>query len=309
MKIINIKWIAVDWGSTNLRAWAMDEQGKVIDQRQSNDGASQLSPSEFETVLIELVSDWLEVNTLPVFICGMAGSAQGWLHAPYLHTPCKVSGLIPVRVPSKDVRINAHILPGLCQTEPVDVMRGEETQITGFLAKEPDFEGCICLPGTHSKWVQIREHRVESFRTAMTGELFSLLSTSSVLKHSIPQNFSDLDNTWCEESFLKGVQEGLQSPEKISSSLFGIRALSLLKQNEKTSMRDYLSGMLIGLELAGNQSLWQQRTVVLIGEQALCQRYQCALDQQHCNSQVVNSNQMTVTGLHTVYKHSLGEDL
>ena len=122
---------------------------------------------------------------MPVIACGMVGARQGWIEAPYSQVPCAPVGLSMIKPVVEDTRLDVSILPGLSQTDPADVMRGEETQIAGYLAENPGFDGVLCLPGTHTKWAHISAGEVVSFRTFMTGELFALVSSQSVLRHSV----------------------------------------------------------------------------------------------------------------------------
>ncbi len=77
------------------------------------------------------------------------------------------------------------IIPGLrCAglTGAPDVMRGEETQVLGWLAQHPDRQQgrhLVCHPGTHAKWVVVEDGRIVRFVTAMTGEMFAVLSAST----------------------------------------------------------------------------------------------------------------------------------
>jgi 2-dehydro-3-deoxygalactonokinase len=178
-------WIAVDWGTTHLRAWAMAEDGTVRAEARSDDGMGHLARDAFEPALLSLIEPWLGAGPMDVLACGMVGSRQGWVEAPYVAVPAKPTNLTPVPVTTRDPRLRVSILPGLKQDAPPDVMRGEETQIAGFLAAALGFDGVLCLPGTHAKWVQISAGEVVSFRTFMTGELFDLLSAVSVLRHSV----------------------------------------------------------------------------------------------------------------------------
>ena len=164
-------WIAVDWGTSNLRAWAMRGDTPVADAG-SDRGMGTLEPSAFEGALLEIIEPWLGAGRMSVVACGMVGARQGWAEAAYATVPCRPVSLNVVRPAVADARLDVAILPGLCQTSPADVMRGEETQIAGYLAEVPDFDGVLCMPGTHTKWVQISASEVVSFRTYMTGELF-----------------------------------------------------------------------------------------------------------------------------------------
>lgn len=284
-------WIAVDWGTSNLRAWAM-EAGRVLAEAHSDDGVGKLSRVQLEPALIRLISPWLTDAATPVIACGMVGSRQGWYEAPYRSVPCTPleSGAL-VAVPTDDRRIEMKIAPGLKQSAPADVMRGEETQIAGAMAQLPGFDGVFCLPGTHSKWAHISAGKVVSFQTFMTGEMFALLSAQSVLRHSMASEI------WDEAAFDLGVDQAFARPEKILDSLFTLRAESLIAGLVPAAARSRLSGMLIGIELAAAKPYWQGRNVVLIGAEKLSATYARALDHHGVACQRLDVGDCTLSGL------------
>ena len=142
-------WIAADWGTTHLRVWAMSGASQT-DAAGSDRGMGKLAPDQFEPALLDLIAPWLGDGVTPVIACGMVGARQGWTEAGYGRVPCGALDAAPVRAPTADPRLAVWILPGLSQADPPDVMRGEETQIAGFLSLNPGFDGVICLPGTYS---------------------------------------------------------------------------------------------------------------------------------------------------------------
>jgi 2-dehydro-3-deoxygalactonokinase len=268
-------WIALDWGTTHLRAYAMGPAGP-LSERGSDDGMGRLARDGFEPALLRLVGDWLDpARATPAVACGMVGSRQGWHEAPYRAVPCPP--LLPgamVRVPVADPRLTVEIVPGLKQAAPPDVMRGEETQIAGALTRAPGFDGVVCLPGTHSKWVQISAGEVVSFQTAMTGELFALLSEQSVLRHGMA------GGDWDNDAFDAALSDALSRPERLGARLFGIRAEGLLAGLPPGAARARLSGLLIGAELAGARAYWLGHPVAVIGETGLSALYARALAAQ-----------------------------
>lgn len=284
-------WIAADWGTSHLRLWIMRGNTplrRIDDPR----GMSKLSPEGYEAVLLELLGDELTGPT-DVVICGMAGARQGWKEAPYAAVPCAIpSEGIPV--PTSDPRLRVRILPGLSQSSPPDVMRGEETQIGGFLAAEPGFDGVLCLPGTHTKWVLVSAAEVVSFRTFMSGELFDLLSTQSVLRFSVSDG-------WEQDTFLEAVDHAMGRPATVAADLFAIRAGSLLSGDAPGATRARLSGLLIGLELAGARPYWLGQEVVILGESALAEIYRTALAAQSAMVRTVSVEGVTLTGLTAAY--------
>ena len=201
-------WVAVDWGTSTLRAWAM-RGAEMVAEARSDSGMNSLDKSQFEAALLKLVDPWLGGRPMPVVACGMAGARQGWTEVPYRTVPCMPLGG-GVAVPTSDTRLSVTILPGLKQDNPADVMRGEETQVAGYLSGRPGFDGVLCLPGTHSKWVEISAGEVVSFRTFMTGELFDLVSRHSVLRHSTGAG-------WDAAVFAEALGDTLSRPESLAA--------------------------------------------------------------------------------------------
>lgn len=282
-------WIAVDWGTSRLRAWAM-RGGAPIAETESDKGMGMLDKSGFEPALLELVDPWLGHARTPVVACGMVGSRQGWVEAPYAGVPCPPLTGAMARAAVTDTRISVHVVPGLKQTAPPDVMRGEETQIAGFFTGHKEFDGIICLPGTHTKWVQVSAGEVVSFRTFMTGELFSLLSSQSVLRHSASTG-------WDDAAFLDALGDTLSKPESLATRLFTLRADHLLNAPPGGTLRARLSGLLIGAELAAARAYWLGQRVALVGSAKLSGHYARALESQGVPSETADATATTLAGL------------
>ena len=213
-------WIGVDWGTSNLRAWVVDAQGAVLARLESDRGMGALAPDDFAPTLLASIEPWLvDGSTLPVLCCGMVGSRQGWTDAGYLAAPCAPPGAgQAVRAPLDDPRVDVRILPGIKQLQPADVMRGEETQLAGLLDEMPGYDGAVCLPGTHTKWVRLERGVVQSFCTVMTGELYALLSTRSILRHTLAGDEID------ERAFDDAVVAAARHPYGLPTRLFSLRA-------------------------------------------------------------------------------------
>lgn len=283
-------WIAVDWGTSNLRAFAMGADG-VMAEAASGEGMGTLARDGFEPALLRLVGPWLH-GPVEVVACGMVGSRQGWHEAPYRAVPCgPVDGATLTAVPVRDARLRLRIVPGLKQVSPADVMRGEETQIAGALALRPGFDGVLCLPGTHSKWVHVSAGEVVSFQTCMTGELFALLSGQSVLRHGmVGEGFDD-------GAFDAALSDALSRPERLAARLFGLRAEGLLAGLTPATARARLSGLLIGIELAATRAYWLGQPVTIVGADRLSGLYARALAAQGVEARAIPAAEATLAGL------------
>ena len=288
-----ISWIAADWGTTNLRLWAMSGEDEIVAHAGSDKGMNSLEPSRFEEVLLELAGGWLDDNrqTL-VLACGMVGARQGWVETEYVATP--TPPFTPggfTSAPTTDARLRVLIVPGLAQHDPADVMRGEETQIAGLLAQRPDFDGLVCMPGTHSKWAEIKGGAIMSFRTFMTGELFALLGHKSILRHSL--NAGGFDETAFEEA----IAAAMTSPDAALADLFSIRAGDLLDQVAPAVSRARLSAYLIAAELGAMKRSMNGRKVILIASGELERLYGRALEAVGMDVETVDGSGLAVRGL------------
>lgn len=256
-----------------------------------------LSSNGFETVLRERLSPWLGTGQrLAVVACGMVGARQGWIEAPYLPTPGRPIEMARLRrAPVSRDDLDVTILPGMAQAEPADVMRGEETQVAGHLAAEPHFDGLICLPGTHTKWVRCRNGRVERFRTCMTGEFYALLAGHSVLRHALE------GAGWDDQAFADAAREAARHCGAVIDGLFGIRASSLLTGTSAAQSRARLSGLLIGAEIGTMRDEWQDRPIVVIGSGRLTPLYARVLADQGAAVATVDAEAATLRCLAAVH--------
>ncbi|ACC71790.1 2-dehydro-3-deoxygalactonokinase [Paraburkholderia phymatum] len=289
--------IALDWGTTSLRAYLFDAHGAVLDTRASTAGIMNLprpaAEGGFDAAFDAVVGAWLDGNSgLPVIAAGMVGSAQGWKEAPYVNAPASVDALVAGIVRVQTARgVPLNIVPGVLQNGDLpNVMRGEETQIFGALAcagASAASKGMLIgLPGTHAKWVMVRDAKIERFDTFMTGEVFAALSEHTILGRTMIT--PDRPDT---ASFLRGVQVARdQGKAGVLATIFSTRTLGLTGQLAREQQPDYLSGLLIGHELSGleaalahRQSTLAGNKLQLIGNEALCERYRLALAQFGCH--------------------------
>lgn len=169
----NASLIVIDWGTTNRRAYLLDENGNVLDTRRDDSGILNLDPKRFAKSFHEFIKDWLgkPVHELPVLMSGMIGSRQGWHEAPYVTCPVRQDDLVSALLPAPGAE-NCSIVPGVSLAPAStrhDVMRGEEVQIFGAIGQSGRDSGILCLPGTHSKWAKVKNGQLVDFATAMTG--------------------------------------------------------------------------------------------------------------------------------------------
>lgn len=244
----------------------------------------QVPNGDFAETYRELITDWIEAHgPLPTIACGMIGSRGGWQEAPYAQCPANPASLADNLTVIDADPVPLHVVPGVMQPSSdgvlPDVMRGEETQVLGALADEPALadNALLVLPGTHCKWVSVRDGRLTGFTTYMTGELFSVLR-----EHSILGRPSDaVDTIDSEQAFDLGVETARQSgAASASAALFSVRSRVLADELEAAERLSYLSGLLIGEEL---RSVFAKRAdrppLRLIGDDGLCARYRRAMAQ------------------------------
>jgi 2-dehydro-3-deoxygalactonokinase len=291
-----VEWVAVDWGTSNLRAWGIDSSGSVAFSRSSPEGMGRLTREQYPSVLSGLLAEVHE--PVDVLICGMAGARQGWLEAPYLDAPANLRTLAQgaVRPEMPGEQFAPAILPGVCQRDvgAEDVMRGEETQLLGLSALIPGFSGLAIMPGTHSKWAMLEGTTLNRFSSAMTGELFEVLRTHSVLRHSLNGELEGEDR---DLGFDAGVAIGLERPERLGAMLFKVRAGALLTGRSPAWCAGYLSGLLIGAEIGGQRDWIGSAEIPLIGSVGLCSLYHGALERLGARGRIVDATDATLAGL------------
>ncbi|HEX7915991.1 2-dehydro-3-deoxygalactonokinase [Rudaea sp.] len=237
--------IAIDWGTTSLRAFRIDADGNIIGTRRSTQGVLAAA-GNFESVLRVEIDGW---DDALIVMSGMIGSRQGWREVAYVECPAGLdeiaAAMVPLAPPSLPGR-QIWLVPGLSVRDERganDVMRGEETQICGLVDALGTRRHRVCLPGTHSKHAEIRNGRVERFHTAMTGELFDVLC-----KHSILGRLMDTNMPHRSAAFLRGVDDA-REPRDLLNQLFAVRTLGLFGTLQADELPSYLSGLLIGHEL------------------------------------------------------------
>ena len=273
--------IGLDWGTTSLRAYRIDADGAALERRELAAGILQVEHGDFAAALNHHIGDWLAADQrTPVLACGMIGSRQGWIEVPYATCPCGAAeiarGLATVELASGR---RVHLLPGVTVRDAAtgipDVIRGEETQILGELALRGVSDGNFVLPGTHSKWVSVAAGGITGFRTYMTGEVFEALRRHTILARLMPPAGEEAAHN--PAAFARGVARGADAAGDLLHSLFSTRTLGLFGDLPAHGLPSYLSGLLIGSELA-SAKLWLGRDpVVVIGSSRLTELYLAAM--------------------------------
>ena len=269
--------VAVDWGSSSLRAALLDESGAVVATRASDDGMLKVARSGFDAVFEAEFGDWMDVPGTRCLMAGMVGSRQGWVEADYVPCPSGRDDFVARLKPIGDAsakRRHIAIVPGAsCLVDGVpDVLRGEEVKAIGVLELLDADSAAVVSPGTHSKWMTLERGRLVRFSTAMTGEFYALLRQHSILGRGMPPEGDDaLDGA----AFDDGVRRSLAGCGLLQTA-FGVRTRSLFGELPPRSLASYLSGLVIGEELRC-RPLAQVRLVAVVGAPALTERYARAL--------------------------------
>ena len=302
--------IGLDWGTSSLRAYLLGSDGQILQQKSAASGVMHLDrfipagepgisrEKFFEAAFTDICGDWLTQAGpgLQVLACGMVGSTLGWREAAYLRTPVGTSELASALTKVSLGSGNAvHIVPGICAAGEAgksfpEILRGEETQIAGILSLIGNSAGSeslmIGLPGTHSKWVLVQDRRIISFTTFVTGELYALLTNHSV----VAKTHKKLERMEVD-AFRLGLQLGRarngEAAGGLLSTIFSTRSKRVLGELKEGEQPDYLSGLLIGEELAGLERILarDQRTltgfsrILIAGDRSLCERYEFACKQ------------------------------
>lgn len=236
-------FIALDWGTTSFRAYHVDGEGNVIKQFADAEGILAVKDGAFEAVLESHIGSW--DKSLPVIASGMITSRQGWIERPYVDCPASAADLAKAihQHKTNSGRV-IHFITGLHLKSPSighDVMRSEEVQVFGSLDSGAHH---FVTPGTHSKWIDVEGGRIINFATYITGETFSLMRNHSILGRLIKHDADD------ESAFNQGVEKAFADPAGLLHSLFSVRSLCLFETLKPEQLSSYLSGIVIGTEVA-----------------------------------------------------------
>jgi 2-dehydro-3-deoxygalactonokinase len=261
-------FIAVDWGTTNRRAWRIAPDGGVVQEMEDPKGVLSIAAGGFAPAVAEIRA---ALGDLPMLMAGMVGSNRGWVEAPYVPCPAGLPELAAKLIWVEEGR--AAIVPGVCFSDgqAADVMRGEEVQILGAFAEglvSPD--ATVCHPGTHNKWIALEDGRIARFRTVMTGEIFNLLKRHSILADLLAGPAEP------DAAFEDGVRHGLEEDD-LTAELFSVRARVLLGKAKREDAASYVSGLLIGSDLRIGLRSFDREQVVTMGGPELTRLFASAL--------------------------------
>lgn len=292
--------VAVDWGTTRFRAHLVAEDGRLIDSVASDDGMSSVTDGDFEAVLSRMCAAWLgRFAGISVLMAGMVGSRNGWREVPYVCCPAGLSEIAD-GLESFDIAggSRVHIVPGLITSDAAaDVMRGEETQILGVGVND----AVVILPGTHSKWAIVRAGCVETFRTFMTGEFYSLLTHHSVLRLLAEPAADDLA---ARAASRRGV-EAAAGDGGLLNLAFHARTGVLAGHLKPGDVEPYLSGLLIGEEIAKAKRLVPpDLPLVLVASGMIASHYRDAIEAMGGTVKTVDPGRTFVDGLLRIARHN-----
>jgi 2-dehydro-3-deoxygalactonokinase len=285
-------FIAVDWGTTNRRAYLIDSSGKRTDEFEDAKGVLSVPSDGFPDAVAQIRD---RLGDKPLLLAGMVGSNRGWKEVPYV--PC-AAGLDDLVAKLVWVGDREAIVPGVSYIGDgrADVMRGEEVQLLGGVAAgKVDPYALVCHPGTHNKWVLVRHGCIHSFRTVMTGELFSLLKEHSILSDLLDGSVD------VNDAFKDGVRESMEQ-ETLPADLFAVRARVLLGQANKEDAASYTSGLLIGTDVRIGLSKPFGAQVVVMGRPELTRLYAAAVAQHGRDAIELDGEECFLAGVHEIAK-------
>ncbi len=293
--------IAIDWGTSNFRAFLLDQHGTILETRFAKQGLLRVVGGDFSAALKKEIGDYLNHSPkIPVLMCGMVGSRQGWQEVPYLVCPSPLKNL------ANGLQLVSHhkylwIVPGARIDYPdgrIDVMRGEETQILGALDTRSVGPGLFCLPGTHSKWAAVEKGKLLNFSTFMTGELFTLLMKHSILGRPVRRALHD------PVAFKQGLVWS-ERREHVLSQLFQVRTQMLAEKLTQQGIHSFLSGLLIGQEVRAILPICaRNQPVTIIANSRIAQHYAQGLQHYHREAIIKDANVVTARGLFKIAKQA-----
>lgn len=287
--------LVADWGTSNLRLFVCNSEGSILKSIENESGIKSVSKGAYPNILFNMIDSLGVSRDTPLFVCGMAGARGGWIEAPYCDTPVALKDIsLKMKVLPKP--FDGYLLPGVRTVSPqnnTDVMRGEEIQIFGALSLLEKDDAVLCIPGTHSKWVRVKDGKITSFLTFMTGDIYQALS-QTILNIDLDPSAKDNDL----EVFVRGVNAVEKGDFGLLHNLFTVRTRVLDGVLQENEVSNFTSGMLIGAELEAAYSFINSATsVIIVGSNNLCKLYQRALMSQNIDCTLVKSNDASCRGV------------
>lgn len=284
-------FLAVDWGTTNRRVYALDAGGSVLATERDDRGILAVGRGGFAA---EAAAIRARFGDLPMLCAGMVGSTLGWAEAAYCPGPAGLDELARALTWVEPER--TAIVPGvsIVDGDRADVMRGEEVQFLGAAAAgmtPPD--ALLCQPGTHCKWARIAGRRIASVRTTMTGELFALLKKHSLLAGFMAGEIAD------GEAFRAGV--AASADRTLLGDLFGARASVLTGRRDPADIAAYVSGLLIGSDVR-EQAIAAGSTMYLLADPMLGALYRTAIEATGGETALIDSHDAFVAGITRLWR-------
>ena len=294
-------FIAINWGSSNFRAYLIDGNGGLRDAFAEPAGIGSLDRDGMAAQIGRLVQRWPDAG--PIYACGMVGSNVGWEEVPYAECPIGLDGLAANLHATRMAGRSMFIVPGLaCRRDSdgaPDIMRSEETELFGLMrAGRLPHDGIVALPGTHSKWVRIASGRVVEFMTAMSGEIFDRLTAAGMLASIVA------GPAVAGTAFTSGTRAGADRALGLGTQLFGVRAKVIRKDLARDDAASYLRGLLIGAEIADARTLYPMddgQVVTLVGAAPVCALYAEALGGLHIRSVIVDAGDASAHGFAAIH--------
>lgn len=304
------RYVLGDWGTSRLRLWLI-ERGEIA-ARCEGPGIGALTMPPGET-LAALVAPWRDASQpLQVVLSGMAGSRTGLIETDYAPTVADFARWSRAARFTRAAGMSIAVAAGLrdeSRYDAPDVMRGEETQIFGAMQLEPGLregEHLFVLPGTHSKWVGVENGAIARIGTALTGEVFALLRDHSILLKT--GRAEEADPAERDTGFAAGLKRSQYLPERLLAVLFEVRTAQLLRERSRAWACGFLSGLLIGDEIAGMSAMRVSiRDVIVIGDTQLASLYQRAFAERGIASRLIDGGKCAIAGLQQLYESVRGE--
>ena len=269
------KMIAQSALEVGVRATAIDGNTQALKQavRDSIGGALALAgvdPADVALVLASgMITSAMGLFELPHLVApaGLEQLAQGMLRCDMPDVFCQPLWFIP------GVRNRVDAV-GLHNHEAMDMMRGEETEVMGLLARldlaGPGSPAMLIMPGSHTKLVSIDDQgRIAGCATTLAGELLQVITQGTLISQSLGAAFA---HTFLPEMVLAGAHAAQTTG--LARACFSVRTLALFTEVQREERANFLLGaVLCGDVLAlKNSSAIQMRpdtTIVITGKSML----------------------------------------
>ena len=291
--------ILADWGNSSGRLFCVKGSGLRPEVLETKRVIGAKDTPNCAAIFEDVAKHWIEkYGVTEALFCGAVTSNIGWISTEYAKAPARVSDVQKTNF-TTDYGLPCTFLSGTSIASGphgyFDTARGEDMQAYGWMALTGLTDGILCAPGTHTKWMTVKDGAITNILTGVTGESYEVLNTHSMLTRGAKKA------SYESAEFCRGIDAMNRTPRPaLTHMLMSVRNLQLSGEIEAAWSADYLSGLLTGEDCVAALEILPAGTINIIGDGLAVNRYARTLSWIGRNTHVHDGQACVIAGLQSV---------